>query len=510
LVGLALTLTACGSTVHTARSGDTSLGANAGSTVPGAGNTSSGSTALPDGASAPAGGTASVVAGAAPGEQLASPGSSSTGTVPDAGSSGTTVVQGIGVTATTISVGIPYFTNGDAYNAAAGAAVKNGDPAADWRAVIADINAHGGVAGRKLVPVYHAYDANSTEPGASQDQAACSDFTEDHHVFAVLGRSTDVLDACLDKAGVVHIDAGSIIGPDKRTFASLPLYFNSTLSQERMMADEVKALNRGRWFTPWDYTTGQPGALPVKLGILSLDTPQWERPLQSTLLPALARAGHSVDKADVVRVHSPKSQAEIGQSVNDVQGSVLKFRADNVTHVILLDANGSLTLLFAKPAQGQHYYPRLGINSATGAQALADAGVIGNDQLNGAMGVGWIPRVDLPASVGPKYDSAASRYCLKVMHDRTGNDYTSTAAATAFGICDMGHLLVAGVRAAGTSITNASVRRGLESLGTSFASAALPEEFYGPGRHDGTQRGFDMRWDTSCTCATYTGAHEIA
>jgi hypothetical protein len=494
------------------RSADGSLGANAGGTVPGTGSASSGSAALAAGgtAGAPGTGTSSVGAGAALGGQPVGAGATGSGTAASTGAGGATVVQGVGVTATTISVGIPYFTNGDAYNAAAGAAVKNGDPAADWRAVIDDINAHGGVVGRKLVPVFHPYDANSTEPGDSQDQAACSDFTEDHHVFAVLGRSTDVLNACLNKAGVIHIDSGSIIGPDKRTFASLPLYFNSTMSQERMMADEVKALSRGRWFTPWDFTTGQPGALPVKLGILSLDTPQWERPLESTLLPALARAGHPVDKADVVRVHSPKSEAEIGQTVNDVQGAVLKFRSHNVTHVILLDANGSLTLLFAKPAQGQHYYPRLGINSATGAQALADTHAIGNDQLNGALGVGWIPRVDLPAAVGPKYDTGASRYCLKVMHDHTGNDYTSTAAATAFGICDMGHLLVAGVRAAGTSITNTSVRRGLESLGSSFPSAALPEEFYGPERHDGTQRGFDMHWDTDCSCALYTGAHEIA
>jgi hypothetical protein len=424
--------------------------------------------------------------------------------------SGSTVTQGVGITATTISIGIPYFTNGDAYNAAAGAAVKNGDPRADGEAVVDDTNAHGGVAGRKLVPVYHAYDANSTEPGASQDQAACSDFTEDHHVFAVLGRSTDVLNACLNKAGVIHIDSGSIIGPDKRTFASLPLYFNGTVSQERMMADEVSVLRRTGYFSAWDYTTGMPGALPVKLGVLSLDTPQWERPLVSTLLPGLARAGHAVDQADVIRVHSPKSQAEIGQTVNDVQGAVLKFRSDSVTHVILLDANGSLTLLFAKPAQGQHYFPRLGINSASGVQPLADQGVLGNDQLNGAVGLGWIPSVDLPAAVSPGYATAASKRCLKVMLERTGNDYTSTAAATAFGICDMGNLLAAGIRGAGPGITNTSVRRAIESLGSSFASAALPEEFFGPSRHDGTQRGFDMRWDTDCTCMKYTGSHEIA
>ncbi|MDP9100947.1 MAG: hypothetical protein M3N21_02225 [Actinomycetota bacterium] len=512
-VGAVVVLAGCGSTVaQTAGTSARSLGAvtdQNGLAAPGA----SVGSAVTAGAGSPGttnGGSSAGTAtsgnqgtAVAPGAGLG-PGPASGG-----GGAPTGALQGLGVTATSISVGIPYFTNGDAYNAAAGAAVKNGDPRADWQAVVEDINAHGGITGRKLVAVFHAYDANSTQPGATQDQAACSDFTQDHRVFAVLGRSTDVLDACLQNAGVIHLDAGSIIGPDKKTFEPLPLYFNSTLSQERMMADEVGVFRRTGYFSAWDYGTGKPGALPVKLGILSLDTPQWERPLESTLLPALARAGHPVAGTDVVRVHSPKSQAEIAQSVNDVQGAVLKFRTDGVTHLILLDANGSLTLLFAKPAQGQRYFPRLGINSASGVQALADQGVIGNDQLGGAIGLGWIPSVDLPAAASPKYATNASRRCLKVMKTYTGNDYTSTAAATAFGICDMGNLFSAGVRGAGSRITSTSVRTALESLGTGFAAAALPEEFYGPARHDGTQRGFDLQWSTDCTCALYAGAHEI-
>ena len=43
----------------------------------------------------------------------------------------------------------------------------------------------------------------------------------------------------------------------------------------------------------------------------------------------------------------------------------------------------------------------------------------------------------------------------------------------------------------------------------SYPSATVPEMYYGPGRHDGAQRGFDMKWDTECSCARYTGQHEI-
>jgi len=277
-----------------------------------------------------------------------------------------------------------------------------------------------------------------------------------------------------------------------------------------MMADEVNTLQRMSYFTKWDHSTGKPGALPVKVGILSVDVPEWERPLQHVLLPVLARAGHPAAAADVVRVHNPNSTAEDGQTVNDIQSATLKFRADNVTHVILLDANGSLTLLFAKDAESQGYFPRYGANSATAMQALYDSGVLDNNQLNGAVGLGWVPILDLSASAGNKYANSATAYCLKVMKDRTGQTFDSTnAAAIALSYCDMGFLLAKGIANAGASLTKDTVLGAIEALGNRLPSAGLPESFYGPGRHDSVQRGFDMMWNTECSCAQYKGAHEI-
>jgi hypothetical protein len=277
-----------------------------------------------------------------------------------------------------------------------------------------------------------------------------------------------------------------------------------------MMADEISTLQRMGYFSKWDHTSGQAGAMPVKVGILSVDVPEWERPLQKVLLPSLARVGHPVAAADVVRVHNPNSNAEAGQTVNDVQGATLKFRGDNVTHVIILDANASLTLLFGKDAESQGYFPRYGANSATGMQALFDAGVLDNRALNGAVGLGWLPSLDLPAAAGRKYANAATTYCLKVMKDRTGQTFDSTnAASIALSYCDMGFLLAKGLADAGPSLTKDTVRRAIEALGSSFPSAGLPESFYGRGRHDNAQRGFDMMWNTGCSCAEYKGSHEI-
>jgi ABC-type branched-subunit amino acid transport system substrate-binding protein len=57
-----------------------------------------------------------------------------------------------------------------------------------YDAFIADINAKGGVAGRKLVPVYHTFCPIVPAPAL----ALCTQFTEDDEVFAVIGNFVDL------------------------------------------------------------------------------------------------------------------------------------------------------------------------------------------------------------------------------------------------------------------------------------------------------------------------------
>jgi ABC-type branched-subunit amino acid transport system substrate-binding protein len=123
-------------------------------------------------------------------------------------------VQGPGVTAKEIFIGIAYTANGDQANAAIGAAISRGDERKNAQAVIDQINERGGVAGRKLKPVFYAYDAQSTETSASQDQGACAAFTEDNKVFAVAsGGLTETFNGCMQKAGVLRSRPGSSSTP---------------------------------------------------------------------------------------------------------------------------------------------------------------------------------------------------------------------------------------------------------------------------------------------------------
>jgi hypothetical protein len=193
---------------------------------------------------------------------------------------GTTVQNGvpeaIGVTPNRIYVGIGYATNGDAAIAALGASgISQGREQADAKAVVDDINAHGGIAGRTLVPVWHATDATSADTWADQDQQACTAYTQDHHAFAVMGTGlTDTFNACVAKAGAVEIDSGTIIGPDQAFFDEFPNYYEvGTVSQDRMMAQLTRSLQRMDYFSGWNASLGQPAPGPAKVGILSWTHP---------------------------------------------------------------------------------------------------------------------------------------------------------------------------------------------------------------------------------------------
>ena len=520
---LAATLSACGSTVQLAD------GSGPGVPAPGA-PAGDGLSIGPDGAVAPGDGApAAPGAPGAPGSFAGSAGGAqggqggqSGGVAPGtpggppqgpSGRPGAPAAFGPGVTATTIAVGVTYTTDGDQANAAIGAAgITQGDEKAYVDAVIADLNSRGGIAGRRVVAVYHGYRAQTSESKATQDQAACARFTQDSKVFAVLGGGlSENLPACLNKAGVLSLASGTLINQDDEFFRRYPASIQlSTPSQNRMMRDYVATLSRLKYFTGWTTSSGQPGAAPVKVGVLSVDNNYWKRPLRSVLLPALQRAGFPVDAQNVAEIHEPQNQADVSQSAAQVQNATLRLQSNGVTHVVMLDQSGILTILFAQNARTQRYFPRLGLNSAAGPQALHDAGVVDNDQLHGAVGLGWFPSIDVPAAAGAKVSPPGTKRCLDVIKKRTGQSFTSSNAATiALTKCDMAWFLAEAVRRAGGSITTPSVLRAVEGMGTSFQGALLPRYGFGPGRRDAVETGFDMRWDTSCECNTYVGSHRI-
>ena len=91
---------------------------------------------------------------------------------------------GVGVTPTTVKVGVALVDFGCISQFVTSIRL---DQQQAYDAFINDINEHGGVAGRKIVPVYESY----CPIGNSQAVALCTKFTDDDKVFAVLGDFVD-------------------------------------------------------------------------------------------------------------------------------------------------------------------------------------------------------------------------------------------------------------------------------------------------------------------------------
>jgi hypothetical protein len=310
--------------------------------------------------------------------------------------------------------------------------------------------------------------------------------------------------ACLDRAGVLHATTGSYVGHDRDFYRRYPTFFEQRPSQDRYQADLVAALVRQKYFGAWDTLNGRPGAAPVKLGVVVIDRSDYVRPVEQVLLPALRKAGHPVDPTLVMKAPITPAAQDAGPGAAATKSAVLRFQQERVTHVIVLDANGSTTLLFAQNAQSQLYYPRLAGTSASGIQQLYDLGTLNTKQVNGFTGLGWTPVLDLAAGQGDRYLSKAAPECLSIIKRRTGQTFSSTTAAgIALFACDAIFPLAKLWGGLKGPLTRQVAVTAIESYGSTLLAASVPYLRFTPAQHDGLETGFDMAWDNACTCVLY-------
>lgn len=510
LVVSLLVVTACGSTVSvtgTAASGN-GLGVGDASTpAPIAGGTGS----APGGSVGSATGSASGGATSTTG----SAGTGTSGTTTGDTAGGTTALPGgnaVGVTATTITVGLPYSVNSKAAAAAlgvSGAGVGGGDQRAQWKAIIDDINSHGGVLGRKVVPQYHAFDSTSTQSLDQQYQAACSDWTQDHHVFAVLeGDSTQAqtLLQCLSKKGVVQVWESPTLS-DTATFKRFPHYIEvGTLGMDRVARAWPKQLLNLDYFSGWNTVTGTPAKVPAKVGILTFDNQVSVNAVDTILVPALKAMGLT---PIVAKVLYPSAEADNGTSIAQIQNAVLKFKASGVTHVLPYDSQGAGILgFFAQGANSQKYYPRYGLSSNDGAQILYNTNLIPKAQLNGAVGFGWEPFLDVSDAYNPDNgpdSNSARRSCLALMK-KNGQDVSSSIVKRqAIQGCDQFSFLKAALGKSGGNPTPASFLTGVDSMGESFVSGVTFRTHFDSLQHNGVAAVRAFGYVPACDCFRYTG-----
>lgn len=503
----ALVLAACGSTVQTASGGSAGVPADGlsmdaggdglGTGAPGATGedglggsaavTGADGGAAPDGADGAAapGGSTAVGSGArgGPAPAAAGPaGAAPAGSTPSA----------VGITKDTVFLGAGYSNDTAAGNAALGAAgAAPGDARDYYNAVIAEVNARGGVLGRTFKGVYGELRASSTQSVDQQYQALCDLWFKDNKVFSV-NANNEVVYECSAKAGAVVLGGGGTAP----VYARNPhLIAPTSIRIERLSEATVEAMVKLRWHVP--DTTWPTG----KIGVITWDSDEYKYAYAQGLEKALVRNGLKAEQVAYVQVS--QSANSLSDSSAAINNAVLSFQARGIDHVLIQDGpaglfkGAGLTLLFLQSAENQGYRPRYGFNAnnAPGNSALPAR------QQRGMLAItnsNFEPSSD--EGIAP---NQARERCFAVMNKArvdVSSDATQVQAAQA---CDYVWFMEQTLRRAGTP-TRSAFLQAVDGTGTAFAASFVYGTRLQPGRRDGAELFRTSRFDDGCSCMRYT------
>jgi hypothetical protein len=252
-----------------------------------------------------------------------------------------------GVTADSIKVGITY---NDLESIRDFTKVNLGDDQAAFQALIDDVNAKGGINGRRIDPVY----AGVSPIGTTSSDEACLKLTEDQESFVVMGYFQDDQILCyVDTHATAAL--GGIITPERQAKAKAPWYTLETSSDF-----EVKAIR--------EFADG--GDLDGKLGVVA--TIEGEPNLNEVILPLLDELG--VPYVESAVIDAPDNDAAAQNAA--VASIAERFQSEGIDTVLLTGESG---LTWARGLEQSTYRPRLVFTLVSAIRAYTNSGLEGQD-----------------------------------------------------------------------------------------------------------------------------------
>jgi ABC-type branched-subunit amino acid transport system substrate-binding protein len=370
-----------------------------------------------------------------------------------------------------LTIGVHLSANAAAASAF-GVALPEHSPA-KVDAIVKWINANGGIGGRRVETVYH-----TTDPlrGSfdSQAQEACTSLTQDHHVdyaISIAQLYRDSLPACFAKNKTPFV--WDVFYLTQRTVVPVDYLYRPAQPHSDRLGFVVDGLVKAGFFRN------------AKIGLLRYDSPKEKTVADRVFKPALAAHGLKVTEEAAVR--EPDSASQASDTAAASSSVALRFRQRGITHVLFVPSGGAIPLLFLAAAESQGFRPKYGFSSLDAPYFVRDS--VPRAQLEGAMGVGWSPPVDLgPTNRDAQRFSPGSRLCVAI----------SAKAGFApdeapMGYCDMLFFLKAALDRASTP-TVAALRAGAPSASGYQSSLTFGTRF-APGRNDGTAKARIFLYD---------------
>jgi hypothetical protein len=394
-------------------------------------------------------------------------------------SSGRSSAQG--VDSSTIRVGVTYVDFSAIRNIVD---IDQGDFRTSYTALFNDINAHGGINGRKIVPFFAPVNPIGTAPAAE----ACTQLTEDDKVFVVLGffNASDPL-CYLDTHGVNIVGGpatGASLSPAQQQ-EEKATWFSTALSEDHLIPKELDVFNQEHLFS------GQ------KVAVVALA--QDQSVLQNLVVPELQKLGVDVVQTAINDVPATDITAANQQMALIGQ----KFQSAGAEVVVAAGEGASEGWPESLKANHSTYHPRL---VATNYDSLS--AWIGSK-------TGYDPAV-LPGAVSALasepwdqfWSDAGLQHCVSLINAAGPKEaiVTPTPAninkepqtwVSAGQACANVTLLAAVLKAAGPNLDNHAFLTGGESLtNLTVPGSGVPGALnFGPQYHDGNGPLVVYTWD---------------
>lgn len=378
-----------------------------------------------------------------------------------------------GVTPTSIKVGITYP------DVAAISNIIDVDPGnyqVAYATLIKQINAHGGINGRKITLVYAPVDPLGTAGAAT----ACTELTENDQVFAVLGFFQAADTGCYVSGHDTPI-VGGTLSTAQAAQAKAP-WFNNIISDSDLVPKEMATFKEEGAFSG------------KKVAVVGTTTDQAEMNL---VLPALRK----VD-ADVVQT-AINSAPETDTAAQTEQYNVIaqKFEASGA-NVVVAVGNAGNGWAAALQSNQSTYMPRLVATDYIDLDAYV-SNKLGYSQaiLKNALTAGGYP----PLAV--TWDDPAMKSCIATIHaaepTATINDPVTATASTPVTwtapelACQQVALFADIVKAAGKTLNAKTFGKGGASLTHLTIPGGGGTFNFSAGHNDGNGPVFVYQWSLS-------------
>jgi ABC-type branched-subunit amino acid transport system substrate-binding protein len=293
------------------------------------------------------------------------------GSTSDTGNSDTGVGNTVGLTDTTIKISM--ISADLSQLTEQNLAPEIGNAETTMKAVVADINAHGGIAGRQIELVSHVLNGTDAILNPDLGRQACVQATEDDKPFAVIIAAS--IPALLVQCVVEDHDVLTI------TMDSWPASLYDAAKGRLFSLAAHISMERNREYQAWPKVLDTAGLLKGKtLGVIRTDTADQQETTDDALIPAIESLGYEVAAEAVLPC------PEGSQTCDQQDVAIQRMQEAGVDTVFLVAQTlaGSATV---EKAQALGYKPQwttIGNNvTSTVAKFYANA----KDNFDGAYGV---------------------------------------------------------------------------------------------------------------------------